>query len=220
MRKIAENYLKTARQAGKPGNTSANPAHPSNIALASHPKQGAKAKRADPIILLSPSVSSLLRMSNIKSFLGDGAYIPPDSSVASGETNMVHITRVIPSLDPSRTQRFIIVDSPDQFKPEYWTRVVAVFTTGQAWQFRSYKWQTPQELFSHVLGIYVGTRGEQTPDTVRSWGRGVAALQVDPYVDDKASRWRDREVVESVWSRIEDQMRRTGWTNNGPGIRT
>ena len=132
---------------------------------------------------------------------------------------MVHITRIIPAIEATKTQRFIIVDSPDQFKPEYWARVVAVFTTGQVWQFRSYKWQVPQDLFSHVLGVYVGVRGEQIPDTVRSWGRGVAALQIDPYLDDKSSRWRDREVVENVWNRIEEQMKRSGWTANGPAGR-
>lgn len=67
--------------------------------------------------------------------------------------------------------------------------------------------------------MYVGVRGEQIPDTVRSWGRGVAALQIDPYLDDKSSRWRDREVVENVWNRIEEQMRMSSWTANGPAGR-
>jgi parafibromin len=56
------------------------------------------------------------------------------------------------------------VDTPEQFKPEYWSRVVAVFTTGQMWQFKSYKWQQPTELFRNTVGVYVGWRGEQLPE--------------------------------------------------------
>ena len=89
-------------------------------------------------------------MSNIKSFLESGAYFPPDTS--SAIANILHTSRLLPSVDPSRPLRFILVDTPEQFKPDYWERVVAVFTTGQTWQFKSYKWQSPQELFRHVLG--------------------------------------------------------------------
>jgi parafibromin len=115
--------------------------------------------------------------------------------------------------------RFILVDSPEQFKPEYWGRVVAVFTTGQTWQFKSYKWSNPTDLFRHTLGIYVGWRGEQPPDAVRGWGRGVLSILLDKWnpAGGIASRWRDREVVEAVWKSIEDNMRHKGWTkDHGP----
>jgi parafibromin len=69
------------------------------------------------------------------------------------------------------------------------------------------------------LGIYVGWRGDQPPDTVRGWGRGVFSTQVDKYSAGapSASRWRDREVVESIWKGIEDNMRQKGWRrDSGP----
>jgi parafibromin len=115
--------------------------------------------------------------------------------------------------------RFIIVDTPEQFKPEYWSRVVAVFTTGQAWQFKSYKWQQPQDLFRHTLGVYVGFRGDQMPETIRGWGRGVLTTQVDKYSAgaSASSRFRDREVVENIWKAIEENMRQKGWRrDSGP----
>lgn len=117
--------------------------------------------------------------------------------------------------------RFIIVDTPEQFKPEYWSRVVAVFTTGQVWQFKSYKWQQATDLFRHTLGVYVGWRGEQMPDTVKGWGRGVLGTQVDKWSvgASAASRWRDREVVESIWKAIEENMRNKGWRrDSGPTV--
>jgi parafibromin len=179
-------------------------------------------KRSDPIILLSPSASSLLRMSNIKSFLDSGLFVPPDHPTLSSQTtaNLLHITRPLKSLS-EKPFRFILVDSPEQFKPEYWNRVVAVFTTGQTWQFRSYKWREPQELFGHVLGVYVGEKGLPVPSDVKGWGSAVRSFLLDRW-DDRAHgaavtlearesrRWRDREIVEEVWRTIEGYMRSKG----------
>ena len=156
-------------------------------------------------------------MSNIKSFLQDGKNVPPDSTSSA---NILHVSRALPSIDEQRPFRFILVDTPEQFKPDYWNRVVAVFTTGQTWQFKSYKWQNAPDLFKHALGIYVGWRGEDVPQTVRGWGRGVTSAHVDKWNPQVGSsvRWRDREVVEGVWDRIEESMRSRGWTKDGGPI--
>lgn len=160
-------------------------------------------------------------MTNIKSFLESGIYTPPDSSMAtsSSSASMLHIVRLIPSVDSMRPIRFIIVDSPAQFKPEYWDRVAAVFTTGQAWQFKNYKWQNPVDLFRHTMGIYAGWRGEQLPESVKGWGRGVMSVSLDKWTPNAgpSARWRDREIVESIWKGIEQNMKSKGWTrDSGP----
>lgn len=176
-------------------------------------------KRVDPIIMLSPSASSLLRMSNIKTFLETGLFVPFDHpQLASfSAANLLHLTRPMKQLS-EKPFRFILVDSPDNFKPEYWSRVVAVFTTGQTWQFRGYQWREPQELFSHVLGLYVGEKGLPVPAEVKSWGSNVKTFLVDRWdershgvnVDHEtrvARRWKDMEVVEELWRQIELAMR-------------
>ena len=228
IRKSAEIFLARSRApptSSRPGaapSTTSN-APSSHSSMVSLPKK--PSRRPDPIILLSPSASSLLRMSNIKSFLETGTYIPPDSALAgsSGTTaNILHISRPILSIDPHRPLRFILVDTPEQFKPDYWERVVAVFTTGQTWQFKSYKWQNAPDLFKHALGIYVGWRGEDVPATVKGWGRGVVSAQVEKWnpAQGTQARWRDKEVVEGIWSRVEDSMRSKGWgKEGGPGGR-
>lgn len=216
VRKSAEIFL--GRNRPRP-NSTAIPTPSSNpTSLVSLPKK--PARRPDPIILLSPSASSLLRMSNIKSFLESGTYVPPESGLAgsSGSTSMIlHISRLLPTIDAQRPLRFILVDTPEQFKPDYWGRVVAVFTTGQTWQFKGYKWQNPPDLFRNVLGIYVGWRGEHVPGTVRGWGRGVTTAQVEKWNTHVGvqGRWRDREVVEGIWDRIEESMRAKGWGKEG-----
>ncbi|KAI6797572.1 CDC73-domain-containing protein [Hortaea werneckii] len=179
----------------------------SNPALRPPVKGTPSGRRPEPIILLSPSASSLLRMPNIKAFLEEGQYMPPEGGSAS---NILHLTRLLPSISP-KPIRFILVDDPSTFRPDYWDRLVAVFTTGQTWQFKGYKWTQPAELFSHALGVYVGWKGEVVPDSVKGWGRGVMVAQIDK----GAQRWRDREVVEEVWRGIEGRMKAMGWGKEG-----
>lgn len=210
VRKQAATFLHHSRH--RPGQA-APPTAPAP-ALVSNLKKPSRS--VQPIILISPSASSLLRMSNVRTFLDEGLYVPPDSAAAA--SNMLQVQRTLPSIEPSRPMRFILVDSSDQFKPEYWQRVVAVFTTGQAWQFKSYKWTQPAELFSHALGIYVGWRGDEVPASVKSWGRSVVGIELDKWSNAQGTngRWRDREVMESVWSAIEESMRSKGWAKDGP----
>lgn len=154
-------------------------------------------------------------MANIKSFLDDGKYVPPEQG--GSEANRQTISRMVPSIDPTRPLRFVLVDTPEMFKPEYWSRVAAVFTTGQTWQFKPYKWQSPPDLFAHALGVYVGWSGETPPEAVTSWGRGVAKFAVDKWSSNmpQLSRWRDREVVEGIWTAIEESMRSKGMNRDG-----
>ncbi|KAJ5914366.1 hypothetical protein N7504_003249 [Penicillium tannophilum] len=229
VRKSAEIFLDRNRsrpgQPTKPGSKMI-PAPSAGLSMPSRKSNS----RPDPIILLSPSASSLIRMSNIKSFLQDGIFVPPDHPTLSmsTEANFMELKRPLRlKSDPSnpnaasaaskatKPTKFILVDGTTNFKPEYWSRLVAVFTTGQTWQFKSYKWSSPPELFKHATGIYVGWRGEETPSTVKGWGRGVQSFNVERW-DEKGGihgggRWRDREVVEGIWTAIEEGMRLRGW---------
>ncbi|KAL4807060.1 RNA pol II accessory factor, Cdc73 family-domain-containing protein [Aspergillus unguis] len=238
VRKVAETFLGRNRRTGqyppgaKPG-AKPNAIVPAPSAGLSQPRKGSS-KTQDPIILLSPSASSLIRMSNVRSFLGDGVFVPPDHPTlasSSATSNILYIHRPLGIADPSSSSassravgssshakkptRFILVDSTANFKPDYWQRLVAVFTTGQTWQFKSYKWSSPPELFKHASGIYVGWRGEDVPREVRGWGRGVRSFSVERW-DEKGGvngtgRWRDREVVEGIWTAIEEGMKLRGW---------
>ncbi|KAL6710913.1 accessory factor associated with RNA polymerase II [Coniothyrium glycines] len=207
-RKIAATFLRSRPADGK------GPApQPTLVSNLTKPQR----KRLEPIILLSPSASSLLRTSNAKPFLGDGIFMPPNAADTAAATNMLRIQRVIPSISSSPLT-FILVDSTASFKPTYWSRVVAIFTTGQTWQFKSYKYTNPAELFSHFPGVYVGWSNEEPPENVVSLGRGVLPVRVDKWTGSEKGRWRDREVVERIWGRIEEGMRKGGWTKDGPGL--
>lgn len=235
VRKTAETFLGRSRrtQPTKPsGQGHRTPGPSAGLPLSS--RKATTSSRPDPIILLSPSASSLIRMSNVKSFLQDGIFVPTDhpTLAMSTSSNLLSISRPLGNAaEPSamsarggtgtvagkKPTRFILVDSTANFRPDYWQRLVAVFTTGQTWQFKSYKWTSPPELFKHATGIYVGWRGEEVPREVKSWGRGVQSFAVERW-DEKgggtngAGRWRDREVVEGIWMAIEEGMRLRGWS--------
>lgn len=204
MRKYSAMFLGKAKPGVPQPGQGPTPALNSNPALRPPIKPSNPNRRVEPIILLSSSFSSLLRMPNIKSFLNDGVYAPLEQSAES--PSILHITRQLRTINPGSSTRFILVDDPSNFRPDYWSRVVAVFTTGQTWQFKGYKWTNPAELFSHALGVYVGWKGEVIPDTVKGWGRQVLSVQIDK----GSNRWRDREVVEDIWSQIEGRMRMMG----------
>ncbi|RPA90876.1 CDC73-domain-containing protein [Choiromyces venosus 120613-1] len=228
VRKQAEDFITRLRNqkpsgnnpsssSSTPGSHHHHPHHPQQKSLphrTGHPAAGSststtstsskspsKSRSRDPIILLSPSASSLLTMANIKPFLENGAFI--STSQLPGPHETIHqISRLIPAIHPTAPVRFLVVDNIEKFKPDYWDRVVGVFTTGQAWQFRDYKWNNPVELFRQVRGFYVGWDGEAVPDQVRGWGAGVKCLSIE-----RGRRFRDREVCESIWDGIETGMK-------------
>jgi parafibromin len=210
--------------------------------LTSSSSSSSSSRRLDPIILLSPSASSPIRLSNIKSFLQDGVFVPPDHPTLASHTtsNIQFITRQLRLNGDSTTggpgkggssstaggsssnvsrrpTRFILADSTANFKPDYWQRLVAVFTTGQAWQFKSYKWTNPPELFRHAAGIHVNMTGDHVPAQIRDWGRGVSTFSLSRWDEKKgvdgAGRWLDREIVEHIWDVVEQNMKAKGLLN-------
>jgi parafibromin len=209
VRKHATNFL--ARNKSKSSVPAAVP-NPALVANSRKPN-----RRPEPIILLSPSASALLRMSNVKKFLEDGQYAPPEGHTS--DSTRLHLMRNMPSINAHHPMRFVLMESSDRFKPEDWSRLVAVFTTGQMWQFKSYKWSAPMELFSRAIGLYVGWSGEAVPEAVKGWGRMVKTSAIDQWsaVRGEAGRWRDREVVEGIWTAIEESMRSKGWAKEMGG---
>lgn len=158
--------------------------------------------RKDPIILIPSAASSVFTMSNIKKFLQDAHYVNPRDIPAS----QVDLVRVEKKFDRiSRPIRFIVVNNTRMFtKPEYWDRVVAVFTMGHKWQFNNYQWNTPQELFQHCKGYYFHYAGDVVPQHVQQWN--VQQVQLD-----KNIRFKDIEVVRFFWNSLERELIARGY---------
>ncbi|KAK7048495.1 CDC73-C domain-containing protein [Favolaschia claudopus] len=170
-----------------------------------------KAKHNYPIIMISSSPTALITMHNVKRFLQESIFEPSQEArqraVAEGNPrpeDMIPIYRKRTSIDSSgkehETQaRYFVVDSVEalgKFGPDAWDRVVCVMTTGQAWQFRPYKWSEPIQLFHHVKGIYVSWSNDPPNAKIKDWN--VTELKIDPL-----RRHVDKSVVAHFWKILD-----------------
>lgn len=157
----------------------------------------------EPIILISSATSSMITLANIKDFLEHSKYTSPKDITVTSDKDTVIVEKKFGKI--SKPIRFLIVNNPNRFtKPEYWDRLVAVFTTGHTWQFSNYHWNTPQELFQHCTGYYFHFNGEEVPKHVQQWNVQRIAL-------DKHQRFKDIEAVRTFWTSLEKTLLARGY---------
>jgi parafibromin len=169
--------------------------------------QAAPTKNRDPIILLSPSASSLITMHNVKAFLEEGKFFNP--AIAAKEAGggrgpeLLHISHKSSRFGGGRPTRYVVVEGTEKFKPDYWDRVVCVFTTGQVWQFRDYLYSQPRRLFQNVHGVFVAYSTDPPNPVQKEWN--ITTIKVEPN-----KRHTDREVVRHFWDGLEKWMDERG----------
>ncbi|KAG6860504.1 hypothetical protein C0995_010490 [Termitomyces sp. Mi166 len=164
-----------------------------------------------PIIMISSSPTALITMHNVKRFLQESTFEPSQDAraraAAEGNTrpeDMIPIYRKRTHIDSSGKEtethaRYYVVDSVEalsKFGADAWDRVVCVMTTGQAWQFRPYKWNEPIQLFHHVKGIYVSWANDPPNAKIKDWN--VMELKIDPH-----RRHVDKSVVAHFWKTLD-----------------
>ncbi|EKM78370.1 hypothetical protein AGABI1DRAFT_101097 [Agaricus bisporus var. burnettii JB137-S8] len=164
-----------------------------------------------PIIIISSSPTSLITMYNVKRFLQESTFEPPQEArahaMAEGNTrpeDLIAIYRRRTHIDSSGKEtesqaKYFVVDSVEalaKFGADAWDRVVCVMTTGQAWQFRPYKWNEPRQLFHHVKGIYVTWSNDPPNPKIQDWN--VTELKIDPH-----RRHVDKAVVAQFWKILD-----------------
>ncbi|TFK45958.1 RNA polymerase II-associated protein [Heliocybe sulcata] len=198
--------LKKAKESSKPG--AAVPA----ATPALDPKlQARKARNMYPIIMISSSPTALITMHNVKRFLQEAIFEPSSEAraraTAEGNTrpeDLLAIYRTLTHISPSGKQttsqaRYFVVDSVDalsKFGADAWDRVVCVMTTGQAWQFRPYKWNDPRQLFHNVKGIHFSWTNDPPNTKIKDWN--VTELKIDPQ-----RRHVDKSVVAHFWKILD-----------------
>ncbi|KAI5449386.1 accessory factor associated with RNA polymerase II [Naganishia albida] len=165
------------------------------------------------IILLSSSPTALITMWNVKRFLEDGVYEKSDQAKARQQAegnrrleDVIVIYRTIITHDGTeRKIKYYALESTDVLAKlagteAAWDRVLCVFTTGQAWQFKSYKWSDPRELFKHVRGVYFQLSNDQPHPAIKDWK--VTTYKIDP-----TKRHTDKPTVGAFWAFVESPRR-------------
>ena len=71
----------------------------------------------------------------------------------------------------TRIVKFRVCDdaTAKRFRDAEWDNVVACFVLGKAWQFKGWRWSSPQELFRNVLSFYLGFDDTPLPPSARTW---------------------------------------------------
>lgn len=157
-----------------------------------------------PIIVVPPTATAVLNLYNIKQFLEDRIYIPPEvvkkerPTESKPQNTYVTMKKHAKAGDVS----FKVVDSVTGFDQETWDRVVAVVVSGQAWQLKGWKWETPADIFTHVKGFYVYFDDAKLPDIIKGWN--VSKLPIK-----HESRNMDIMQAHEMWTQINSHMART-----------
>lgn len=171
-------------------------------------KNNNKNKNDSFIIILSPSSSALIQMQNVKQFLQNGQFIDPSSLAGTNNADdekVVIIKKTLPTLGE---RKFLIVNSTDFFtKSDYWNRVVAIFTTGQTWQFKNYITENPDALFKKFKGYNISYDGDVVNKNIYNWN--VESMRID-----RNRRFNDKEISESFWESLERAMIKQGITKS------
>ncbi|KAF7732025.1 accessory factor associated with RNA polymerase II [Apophysomyces ossiformis] len=148
-----------------------------------------------PLIIVPAAPTAKLTLYNIKQFLEESKFVDSQTLRESGvrKPEQVTVERRKPD---GQIVPYHVVDSIVNLKQSDWDRVCCVFVTGQAWQFKGWKWERPLELFQHVKGFYPRWDGTTVEGQARNWA--VADVEIN-------RNWRhmDRASVAQLWDQID-----------------
>jgi parafibromin len=100
----------------------------------------------------------------------------------------------VPSLKVAKQNaRYHLVN--DLKSVDDWARVVAIFTTGQAWSLKGLKWDTPASIFTHLKGFHLHFADEPITANIGKWA-------VEPLAIRKQDRYEDRTLVTQFWKKL------------------
>lgn len=101
-----------------------------------------------PIIIIPSTTSSLINMFNAKEILQDLKFVSADEKKSQGyqRENELLIQR---RKSKDQTVPYRVIDNANKLTAQDWSRVVAVFVMGPAWQFKGFPWDgNPVEIFA------------------------------------------------------------------------
>lgn len=140
-------------------------------------------QRRLPIIIVPGSLTACITLINVKDFLLEGTYYSVEEKRKAGvtknrESDGLILTRHLPN--NGGRLLYHIIDDPLKLAAEEWDLVVAVFATGQAWQFKGWKYSSPVTLFQNVLGVHVCVDSAVVDANIQSWNCKVLKVSFPP----------------------------------------
>ncbi|KAI9353561.1 hypothetical protein BDR26DRAFT_913835 [Obelidium mucronatum] len=146
------------------------PAAPSGARSSSKPTAKPSPNSKIPIIIVPPSVTSVITLYNAKGLLCDLKFQTTEEAVKSSQgdkPSMIILDRK--NAPPGFPKTYHVYDSVDRLKTEDWDRIVAVFATGQEWQFKNWRFGAPVNIFSKVKGFCLKYVDEPVHEKIKTW---------------------------------------------------
>jgi parafibromin len=134
-----------------------------------------------PIIIVPSAVTSCITTQNAVQFLIEGRYgdgsTQNDANTERERVRELVLARPTDPENPRKNVIFKVIDDASKLTSQEWERVVAVFVTGQKWQFARWKYSNPTELFQNCLGIHLTTDEKNVDPVIKSWNCKVLKVQ-------------------------------------------
>lgn len=155
-----------------------------------------KRQSRTPIIIIPAVATSLITMHNARDILQDLKYVTIEQKRAQGvqRENEVLLQRV---KNDNSTVPYRVIDNPAKLSPQDWTRVVAVFVMGPAWQFKGWPWDgNPVEIFSKICAFHLRFDEMKLDANVARWAVSVLNLS-------RTKRHLDRACLMTFWEQLD-----------------
>lgn len=140
---------------------------PQNVSTPDEPK---KRVSRTPIIIIPSAMTSLLTIFNATDIIQDMNFVTTEQK--RKEKNMPRKSQIYIQRKKNNTiVPYLIVDQPNKFTDAEWDRVVAVFITGQMWQFKPFtRWHSnPVEIFAKIPAFHVHYDDLNVDPNVAKW---------------------------------------------------
>ncbi|OAF70587.1 Cell division cycle protein 73 [Intoshia linei] len=148
-----------------------------------------------PIIVIPASTNSIITMFNCKSILGDLKYAD-NLKTDINRPNEIIINRK----SSSSTFPYKVIDNVNKLEPDDWSRVIAVFVQGPAWQFKGWPWNgNPVEIFSNLKAFHLKWKELPIDTNIKKWSVEILEL-------DRIKRHLDRALLQQIWKSIDTYL--------------
>ncbi|VDO57360.1 unnamed protein product [Brugia timori] len=95
------------------------------------------------------------------------------------------------------TVPYRVVENPLKFGDDEWSRVVAVFVQGPAWQFKGWRWGgNPTDIFANVAAFHLMYDDQKMDNNVAKWSVNVLKLS-------RTKRHLDRAILARFWEALD-----------------
>ncbi|KAJ1371743.1 hypothetical protein KIN20_033743 [Parelaphostrongylus tenuis] len=136
-----------------------------------HARRAKETRQPNPIIIIPSAITSLLTIFNATDIIQDMNFVTTEEK--RKDNNIQRKSQIyIQRKKNDTTVPYLVVDQPNKFTDAEWDRVVAVFITGQLWQFKPFKrWHSnPVEIFAKFRH---STSITTISTLIRMWRNGV-----------------------------------------------